>query len=173
MTSILISLWLLVGCLYIPTGDNVHLSGTKKDFRPLVGQPGSHQPITAGSISRGQIERLLGPPPFQSDDHSRAMYVLHVKKGIIIFPACFTATDDADTGIGLLLIYGSNGGLLGWRRLESKRFFDPIETDPFGIYAGQFVQSTVDDELIMDANDAPTTRASDQPPQANRWRLRR
>lgn len=171
LALIAISLWALVGCLYIPTGDNIHLSGTKKDFREMVGVIGSHRPIIAGAIGRDRIEQLLGRPPFESDDRSRAMYVLHVKSNIIIFPACFTATDAEDTGIALLLAYDSDGRLSDWNRIEVPGGFDPIN-GPYGIPAGQAVQDRIDDELLFKANQSSTTKASDQSPQASRWRIK-
>lgn len=168
---IAISLWLLVGCLYIPTGNNLHLTGTKKDFRSLVGESGSPGPIIAGAISRERVERLLGPPPFESDDHRRAMYVLHVKKGIAIWPACFTATDYSDTGIGLVLVYDLNGRLIHWNRIEAPGGFNAM-LGPYGIPAGQAVQDKLDDSLISQANDSPTTQYSDQSALAERWRIK-
>jgi hypothetical protein len=168
--SIGISLWLLVGCLYIPTGDNLHLSGTMRDFRPLVGEPGSKQPIAAGAIERGQVERLLGRPPFESEDHSRCMYVLHVKKGVIIFPACFTAADDSDTGIGLVLEYGPDGHLTHWNRKEVTDYFALF--GPYGFNASKAVQDRVDYELLSQANASPTTKFTDITPQISRWRIK-
>jgi hypothetical protein len=102
---IIIPLWLLIGCLYIPTGEMVYRTGSKKDFRPLVGNAGGDKPIVVGRISRAGVEAILGSPPYSSSNGRRVMYVMHVKKGVWIMPLCFTASNGTDQAIGLVLTY--------------------------------------------------------------------
>jgi hypothetical protein len=116
---IVIPLWLLIGCLYIPTGEMVFSTGSKQDFRSLVGSPDGSKPIVAKRISRAGVEAILGPPPYASSNGRRVMYVIHTKKDIWILPLCFEVTSDRDNAIGLLLNFDKMGLLERWDRLDA------------------------------------------------------
>jgi hypothetical protein len=114
---IALSLWLLIGCIYLPTKEKVRLTGTTKDFRSLPGYAAGGEPQVAGRFTRERIEALLGRPPYVSDTRRSVMYVLHIKTGIFLAPLCFTARDWNDDCVGLVLTYDPSGRLLRWRRV--------------------------------------------------------
>jgi hypothetical protein len=145
------SIWLLVGCLYLPTGENVHLTGSKKDFRSLPGDDAENKPHVAGQFTRGGIDAILGRPPYISDNRKRVMYVIHVKTGMLIAPLCFTARDRNDDCVGLVLAYDVSGHLTGWQKLDESASGNQID-QPYGITASLTLQQRAEARLLDDAN---------------------
>ena len=168
MSLIALSLWLLVGCLYVPTPTSMHLTGSTKDFRPLIGDEQSRKPIVAGRVTRAKVEAILGRPRFASRDRSRAMYVIHLKQGIITYLLCFTVTDYYDRGVGLLLTYDANGRLQSWRQIDNSDSFDELK-GPYGLLAVKAVEDRVEEGLLAQANESATTQPSDPSSESNRW----
>jgi hypothetical protein len=161
-------LWLLVGCLYIPTSPHVDLTGSKKDFRPLAGYDAAKKPMIAGNFSRSAIEAVLGPPPYVSENGRYAMYVIHVKVGLLIAPLCFTARDRTNTAVGLLLRYGPTEQLEQWDRFD---IMPPkLLDEPYGLGASEVQQASGERDLLQYVNysllgaskeSGPTTTRSD------------
>lgn len=141
-----ISLWLLIGCVYIPTPTSLHLTGSTKDFRSMVGVPGSQKPIVARRISRAAVWAVLGPPPFASDNRRRLMYVIHERSGILIMPLCFTIRSNSDQAIGLVLTFDETGMLQDWEQLDAHN----------GVYLGTEF-ATAESVLWSKANGRPST----------------
>jgi hypothetical protein len=80
-------LWLMIGCLYIPTGEYTEKNGLKQDFRPLIG--GDHKSIIAGAITRQRVQSLLGMPQAASTNNEVVVYFITTGKNIWIQPLCF------------------------------------------------------------------------------------
>jgi hypothetical protein len=157
-----ISLWLLIGCIYIPTPKILHLSGSRQDFRPLVGNAGSDRPIVSRRISRAAVEAILGPPPFVSENRRRSLYVIHVKKDLWIMPLCFSVADINDEATGLLLNFDETGMLDDWKQLH--------EFGGWYLISGQFPS---DAGLVERANTPPsTTQSANALPYPVAWQLR-
>ena len=159
------SIWLLVGCLYLPTGENVHLTGSKKDFRRLAGYDAEKKPVVAGRFTRDRIEAVLGRPPYISDSGRRAMYVIHVKTGILIAPLCFTATDRNDQSVGLVLTYDAAGQLIRWQKVDSTSCENDLN-GPYGVTAAAELQDRSEEWVLNDANrqlPGPTTDPTTNP----------
>jgi len=156
------SLWLLVGCLYIPTPEIVYRTGSKKDFRPLVGEPGSGKPIVVGRISRAGVEALLGLPPYISSDGRRAMYVIHLDKDIVFMPLCFTFAHASDHAVGLILNFDEVGLLKSWEQLEGGHELNPLADKP-GITAGVWQALDAEERLLSLANGVNVVRQNYQP----------
>jgi hypothetical protein len=158
LALIFVAVWLLVGCLYLPSREKVSLTGTRQDFRELPGYDAARQPHVAGRFTRQSIEAVLGRPPYVSDNRRRAMYVIHIKSGVLIAPLCFTARDQTDKSVGLVLTYDESGRLAAWRKLEVD-WSGGLE-EPYGLNAGQALQQTSETLLLSDANyrdpNAPT-----------------
>ena len=148
---IVLSLWLLVGCLYLPTGENVHLTGSKKDFRSMPGYDAAQKPRVAGRFTRRGIEGVLGRPPYASDNGRRVMYVIHVKTGLAFAPLCFTARDRSDDCVGLILSYDESDGLTGWRKLDM-----PVGEgqfgEPYGFDSAFTIRDNAEKGLLSRAN---------------------
>ena len=109
LPSVLIALgvWLLHGCIYIPTfnkvedGENV----TKK-----IGDSSSRKPIRINRSNRADVERVLGPPKYVSGDGLRIAYGWRVLEGIWVMPLCFTI-DDQRGFRGAVLTFDEAGTL--------------------------------------------------------------
>ncbi|HEY8668808.1 MAG TPA: hypothetical protein VIL86_19330 [Tepidisphaeraceae bacterium] len=82
-----VGITLLVGCLYIPTPEKLY-SGP--DFRKQVGKENSNKPIRVG-VSRDDIERLLGKPPYSREQGRVVGYVMETINGYSIWPLCAMA----------------------------------------------------------------------------------
>jgi hypothetical protein len=80
--------WLLVGCVYVPTFGPV-ISG--KDVAKAVGAGDSKKPLRTGQASVADVRRLLGEPPFASDDGRVLAYPWTVRNGLAVWPLCFSA----------------------------------------------------------------------------------
>jgi hypothetical protein len=151
LTLIGVSLWLLVGCLYIPTGENVHLTGSKKDFRSLPGYDAGNQPRVAGRFTRERIEAFLGRPGYGSDNGRRVMYVLHASSGVWIMPLCFSIRAGTDETIGLVLRYDDRGTLQTWQQLRDIDGYNPI-------FNNHPPPPRPDDGVLDLANEIPSTQ---------------
>lgn len=79
---------LMVGCLYIPTFEQVDHSAA--DFRPLISDGNDHMPIAVGRITREQIKAILGRPGAESKSGRFLVYFMETKQGIWIEPQCFS-----------------------------------------------------------------------------------
>ena len=169
LSLILAALWLLIGCLYIPTPQRLHLTGSHQDFRPLVGHAGSQKAIVERRISRAAVEALLGPPPYASANGRRLLYVIHLKNGIWIVPLCFTVASREDTAVGLLLDFDELGILNDWKRIDHsggliiRKIFDPD--------AEARTQGAAEGGLVNTAHDLSLTGASSEPA-PDEWKLR-
>jgi hypothetical protein len=162
LALIAVSLWLLTGCLFIPTPNVVYRTGSKQDFRALIGEVGSGRPIVAGRISREEVEALLGPPPFASANRRRVMYVIHEKNGIWIFPLCFTATNNTDNAIGLLLNFDDRQVLQRWTELDDGTAgFSFSDARPYGPLAAFTIERRGTEGLKKQARNASTQLADE------------
>ena len=156
-----VSLWLLVGCLYITTPEIVYRTGSKKDFRSLVGEPGSGKPIVVGKITRSGIEALLGPPPYESTNHLRVAYTINVQKNILIFPLCFEVVSDESEAVGLDLTFDDDGMLLRWRTRQAA--YQLAILDSFGPGAGFKIARINEGMLLSLLNGAVDSKAEAKP----------
>ena len=169
-----LSLWLLVGCLNFPTGDNVHLTGSKKDFRLMPSYDADQKPQVAGRFTRKRIEALLGRPPYLSRNGRRVMYVIHVKRGIVIMPVCFTAMDEIDRAFGLVLTFDERGMLQGWKQVDAFGRYSLLHGGPNGPTAAFRLQNFSEEFLVDSANEAdrPTTSTSSLDRVPDPWALK-
>ena len=153
LALIAVSLWLLVGCLYLPTGENVHLTGSKKDFRTLPGYDAEKTPVVAGRFTRDRIEALLGRPDYRSNNGRRVMYVLHASSGVWIMPLCFSIRAGTDETIGLVLRYDNGGTLQTWQQLRNMDWYNPI-------FNNHPPNPRPDADMLDLANEIPSTQPS-------------
>ena len=160
----LASLWLLIGCLYIPTPQRLRLTGSKKDFRPLVSYEDTHKVIVPRRISRAAVEALLGPPPFESVNRRRLLYVIHLKKGIWIMPLCFTVISNEDKAVGLLLNFDDRGMLEYWEQIEA------TGGARYGPGASGETEKSAETRLVNQL-DNPSSAAASRPA-SDEWRLK-
>ena len=102
-----LGVWLLHGCIYIPTfnavqeGENV----TKK-----IGNQKSRKPLRVGVANRADVERVLGPPRAISQDGREIAYAWHVLEGIWVMPLCFMAEDQR--GVRAAILTFDDAGVL-------------------------------------------------------------
>jgi hypothetical protein len=163
LALIFVSLWLLVGCLYLPSREKVRLTGTREDFRELPGYDAARQPHVDGRFTRDSIEAVLGRPPYASQSGRRVMYVVHVKSGALIAPLCFTARDREDHCVGLVLTYDAAGRLTAWHKVEAS-WSGSLFDEPYGFDASQRLEDTSETFVLGQANfddGGDTTRPSE------------
>jgi hypothetical protein len=126
LALIVLSVWLLVGCLYLPTGENVHLTGSKKDFRSMPGYDSNQKPLVAGRFTRERIEAFLGCPNYLSDNGRRVMYLIHASSGVWVMPLCFSLRAGTDETVGLVLRYDERNTLESWQQFSLTHWYHPI-----------------------------------------------
>lgn len=83
---IALGLWLLSGCIYIPTFDSVKQG---RNASKEVGDARSKKPLRVGLASRDEVLRILGQPPLITEDRSKFAYTWEVTRGVWIMPLCF------------------------------------------------------------------------------------
>lgn len=119
---IVLGVCLLEGCLFIPTFDT--LKKGEHDAAKQVGGANSRKPLRVGMATRGQIEKLLGPPNFYAPDGSRTAYTWRVTEGIWIAPLCFYANPRNRERM-LLLQFDHEGVLQRFRIDKDAQTYQP------------------------------------------------
>jgi hypothetical protein len=114
---LLIGLWLLAGCFYLPLPE--HVTGHHQpDFRNAVGNAASKRPLRTGVTTRQQVIALLGEPPFATADGRSIAYLLHTTSSAWIFPLCFTATTAHEREYAVRLDFNDHDMLAGWQMVH-------------------------------------------------------
>ena len=106
----------LIGCIPLPGNYRPTGGGPRPEER--IGRASSNKPIRVGSSNRAQVEAILGLPNEGGSTERVAVYQYRVNTGTLIWPLCFTATQQ--TGYRFLrLEYGPDGTLQRFRVLKS------------------------------------------------------
>jgi hypothetical protein len=79
---------LLNGCFLFP-GPEKPVAGEAPSNR--VGPAGSRRPLRIGQATRGDVARVLGPPPYATRDGTGVAYTWPVTSGAWVWPLCFAA----------------------------------------------------------------------------------
>src|SRR6478609_6065945 len=83
-----LGVWVLVGCVYIPTfGPTVRGRNAAGD----VGPAGSKKPVRVADSTLADVVRVLGEPPLATADRRVVGYPWSVRKGFLVWPLCFSA----------------------------------------------------------------------------------
>ena len=109
---ILSGVYLLVGCIYIPT---FGLPKDGKDFRGLVGEARSHRQIRPGNATRSLVIQLLGEPKLASRDGLTIAYDLSTMDGYVVWPLCFDQSSAVKTSYRLRLKFNAGGQLQSYQ----------------------------------------------------------
>ncbi len=88
---IAIGVWLLVGCVYIPTFDRT-MNGTNGENK--VGKANSSRPIRIGSATMSDAIRILGEPQAGSAASGMLIYNWTSRRGVVVWPLCFASYPD-------------------------------------------------------------------------------
>ena len=83
-----VGVYLLVGCIYIPTFKGVK-SG--KNYYKLVGDAKSRKPVRVGRSTLEDALRILGAPFSRKGDGEALAYAWTVQTGVAVWPLCFHA----------------------------------------------------------------------------------
>ena len=89
-----LGVWLLVGCLYIPTF-NRRVSG--RDVSPEVGDERSKRPVRVNHATRADVVKVLGQPMLTSYDGRRVAYHWTTMHALWVWPLCFQAYPENET----------------------------------------------------------------------------
>lgn len=103
-----VGVWLLVGCIYLPIPEH-RVDKSRPDFRKLVGDEHSKARIRPGSITRAQVIAILGKPQYRSADRTAIGYELETRKGLLVYPLCFSGWPTDRRVYGVRLIFRPDG----------------------------------------------------------------
>lgn len=106
-------LWLLAGCLFIPTFDKT-IGGQKVSDQ--IGNSESNRPLKIGHASRQQVVKLLGEPHYIAPDGGRIAYTWKVLNGIWVWPLCFDTYEQE--GARAIILHFDQRGVLESFHLE-------------------------------------------------------
>ena len=120
--------WFMVGCVYIPTWERTQLTGATRDFRPSARQSADMAQVYAvGRVTRAQVERILGVPPYRTADSSGAVYTLTTRLGLWVTPLCLDPTAAEESQVAVRLDYRPDGILSGYQiRTVSNALGPPV-----------------------------------------------
>ena len=90
------------------------LNEKDKDFRKMVGTETSKRPIRVGAIDRARVLDLLGDPAYRSADGRAIGYSFNAKRGVWVWPLCFTTQIAKERVYVLRLIFGEKDILQRW-----------------------------------------------------------
>jgi hypothetical protein len=111
-----LGVYLLVGCIYVPTF-NATIGG--KDATKAVGLVGSTKRLLTGMSTRVIVRRVLGEPYFATSDGRFMVYSWKRQKGLVVWPLCFAAEPEAKA-FAMTLEFGSDGVMTAFD-LESQQ----------------------------------------------------
>src|SRR4051812_30229430 len=100
---IAVAVWLLAGCIYIPTF-NATVKGNNVSGE--VGPPQSKKLLRTGIATRHDVERLLGPPSCANTDQSEIAYTWTRREALLVWPLCFSS-QGYDREMSLVLTFDS------------------------------------------------------------------
>ena len=84
----LLGIWLLVGCVYVPTFDKVV---TGRNAAKKVGDARSRRPLRVTRSELADVLRVLGEPRFATADRRVLAYPWTVRNGVAVWPLCLAA----------------------------------------------------------------------------------
>ncbi len=87
-TLIGLGVFLLVGCIYIPTFNGVK---TGQNYSKKVGDAKSRKPVRVGRSTFEDVLRILGAPSATKPGDEALAYAWTVQTGVAIWPLCFHA----------------------------------------------------------------------------------
>jgi hypothetical protein len=122
-----VGVWLLAGCIYIPTFSRVTAG---KNVADKVGDEESNKPLSVGHVTRDDVHRLLGEPDVAKRDGSAVAYTWNVQNGFVIWPLCFQA-HAVNGARSLVLRFGPDGRLASYQVLKDDD--NLIDLDSHGI----------------------------------------
>lgn len=103
-------LWMLVGCIYIPT---FNMTTGAKDATKSVGDAHSDKRLRPGVSTRRNVRKLLGKPFFATADGRFLVYSWKKQKGLLIYPQCFMVLPETDA-FAMTLEFGADGVMSGF-----------------------------------------------------------
>lgn len=113
--------WLLTGCFYLPLPEH-RVDSSQPDFREMFQGNGKKPPqFRVDSVTRAQVEKALGPPPFFSTDERVIGYLLQTQGGVWVWPLCFQATPAKVSGYALRLEFDEHDVLSAWKISKVER----------------------------------------------------
>ena len=122
--------WLLVGCVYIPTFGRV-VRG--KDVSKTVGEEGSRAALRPGEATRDDVFRVLGRPYYEESTGHALAYNWRVQQGFFWYPVCLFAADGIYGERTLVLRFGDDGVLRRYEVFKNDQARSPMADRPQGM----------------------------------------
>jgi hypothetical protein len=114
-----VGVYLLVGCIYIPTFNGVK---TGKNYSKLVGDAKSRKPVRVGRSTVEDALRILGVPFSRKGDGEALAYTWTVQTGVAVWPLCFHA-ESMQGYRTLVLRFDANRRLASYEILKTNEPF--------------------------------------------------
>ena len=115
--------WLLVGCIYIPT---FNMTTGANDATKSVGDARSEKRLRPGFSTRQHVRKVLGKPYFSTPDGRFLVYSWKKQKGLLIYPQCFMVRPEAEA-FAMTLEFDADGVMSGFdveRQQGNRYLFD-------------------------------------------------
>src|SRR5215204_2121005 len=104
--------WVLVGCIYIPTFDKV-VNGA--DAARQVGGARSKKPLRVDRTTQADVLRVLGTPHFTSTSGREIAYAWEVQNGYTFWPLCLFSGYPVNGKRTLVLRFHEDGVLRSYQ----------------------------------------------------------
>ena len=119
--------WLLVGCIYIPTFGKV-VNG--HDAARQVGEARSKKPLRVERTTQAEVLRFLGTPHFTSSSGLEIAYAWEVQNGYAFWPLCLFSGYPVNGKRTLVLRFHEDGLLRSYQVLRSDA--NVVQISPYG-----------------------------------------
>jgi hypothetical protein len=152
--------WLLVGCVYIPTFGRVSQGS---DASRQVGNARSKKPLQVSRATRDDVLRVLGTPRFTSSSGLEAAYAWEVQNGYTVWPLCLFSGYPVNGKRTLVLRFGGDGVLRSSQVLKSDA--NVIQISAYGPGIRLLLPPDLEEDRIAQLRRSmPATRTTAAPP---------
>ena len=111
LLSLVLALWPLGGCVYIPAADSPTRKGAADPNR-LIGRRKSNKPVRPGAVTREQVVKRFGKPFWEDPERRTLIYRFPMKAGYwILIPWAPWAIVRADRIIAARFDFDEEGSL--------------------------------------------------------------
>jgi hypothetical protein len=153
--------WLLVGCVYIPTFGRV-VRG--KDVSKKVGGEESRAALRPGRATRDDVLRVLGRPYYEESTGHALAYNWRIQQGFFWYPVCLFAADGIYGERTLVLRFGDDGVLRSYEVFKNDQARSPMATPPQGMQLPQDLMSDWYDQQMRRVRAAQAATQSTSRP---------
>ncbi len=124
----------------------------------------------AGRVTRGQVEDLLGPPPYASVDGRSVAYLLTTRHGLQVVPLCLAVGSGRESQVAMRLEYGPDGVLRSYQTATASHELRlPIALISDGVNLSEEYEGEPALDMVQNGLDLHPTAAAPPPPHPRRY----